>query len=157
MRCTDFVLGRTLTGMTKMAIVLQATGTGATSDNCSVTIYSGEGTSIVTTAPMTCTVPATNPVVATATGLTPFTLTAGVEYRECFCADQSGYGPIQTSNGDLSAASTMEIYSGIVANNGLAANACTGGATPPATTGALTALYGFQSLQDTVVVYVTKE
>ena len=72
--------------------------------------------------------------VVTATGLTPFDLTGGVTYRDCWCATSAAgtyANPRWITNG------VGILLNSFVEKIGTAANACDANATPPATTGVI--------------------
>jgi len=148
MHCTDFIPGRTATNMTKFAWFMLADSIGTA--NCSVAIYTAGGASLVTSATTTC---SDSPGLVSVTGITPFTLTAGTEYRVCYCAALSGFNWLITRDGFATGVTLFRAYNVIATNTGTAANTCTAStAAPPSSTGSLT-----DDQIDAAVVYVTKE
>jgi hypothetical protein len=128
-------------------------GGSASPGNCTIAIYTTGGASLLTSATATCTVPSSDLAVVSVTGLTPFTLTSGTEYRVCYCAANTGFNWLITRDGFATGATVFHAYNAIATNTGTAANSCTATtAAPPSSTGSLAS-----DQIDAAVVYTTKE
>jgi len=154
LRCTDFVAGRTTSGYTKLGVKIDDVGAGFSDGACSFGIYASGGGTLLVSGTATC--PGNTSSVVTVTGISSFGFTAGTEYRLCSCG-VSAFRFVSVILGSNSGAAALDPYAAVTSHNGNGANACTGSAVLPATTGVLTTFGDTTSQLDGPLVYVTKE
>jgi len=136
MICGRFVMPMTIIGATKLAANV-TTGYGV-GKKVGMAIYpDNDGASAVASAGN---IAADVAQIVTATGLTAFDLTGGVTYRDCWCAT-SAAGTFANPHWETNGVGIL--LNSFVVKIGTAANACDANATPPASTGVLSANAAF--------------
>lgn len=130
--CYDWTESEGITNATKIGWSMDSGASTA----CSVTIYDAGGANIVRTSGTKNCSSASAPI--SATGLTAFSLTAGNQYRLCWCNNGTTGGLRSVSGWTSTTGLEVDLHNVFTTHIGRAANDCTAGAAP-SSTGSLTA------------------